>query len=145
MSSSITLCAHARHCFSSRQSPAFFFRPVSSGLSFRSSHFSLLRRLKDSGSVVSWLPSRSRCCRFSSWPKSRGSSVSLFLLKSTFTRCVKVQKLSWKKKRKSIHFHLYEETSKSTHFCCMRKPVKVLFYCIRKPAKVHAFIVRGNQ
>ena len=90
----LTLWAQARHCFSSKQSPAFFLRPDSRGLSFKSSHLSLRRRLKDSGRVVSWLPRRSRCWTLSRRPKLFGSSTNLFLLRSILTRWVKVQKLS---------------------------------------------------
>lgn len=47
---------------------------------------------KLTGRVTSLLLRRSRCWRLTRRPKSAGSCCSLFLLRSNFTRCVRLQK-----------------------------------------------------
>lgn len=119
----LTLDAHCLHCFSSRQSPAAFARLGSKGLSFRSNHLRFWKQSqinlkhmqtcvcvcvkptlsweKLTGSRVSLLLYRSRCCRLVRFPRSSGRQVSWFLLRSTLTRWVRLQKSGCVKQKKN--------------------------------------------
>lgn len=54
---------------------------------------------KLTGRVTSLLWRRSRCWRLTRRPKSAGSCCSLFLLRSSFTRCVRPQNSAWDPRR----------------------------------------------
>ena len=94
----LTCLAQFLHPCSLRHIPAASASPGSRLLPFRSNHRSLFNFQKLSGSVVSLFLKRSSLCSWESSPNPSGSSLSEFLLRSSSTRCFRVQNESLEEK-----------------------------------------------
>ena len=94
----LTCLAQFLHSCSLRHIPAASASPGSRLLPFRSNHRSLFNFQKLSGSVVSLFLKRSSLCSWESSPNPSGSSLSEFLLRSSSTRCFRVQNESLEEK-----------------------------------------------
>jgi len=100
LESILTFIAHCLHSSSLKQFPITSGHSVCIGLLFRSNHLSCSRSTQLRGKLLSWLLYKSSRLSWLRLPNSVGSSVRAFLLKSSRTKCRKVQNASWWKANK---------------------------------------------